>query len=273
MNHSWQGERILILAKTYPSPSSKHREITCVAGVSESGQMRRIFPLPYRFLQGEQRFKKWQWITARIRKATHDHRPESFNIERDSIETGAVIDTKDAWEGRLRWVKSFLHRNPDDLESARQASGVTLGLVKPIHISELKITPSSQPDWTDQERANLMQECLFDPEEVRDKIMLRKIPYDFHYIYQCDSESGPQTYKHKITDWEAGALYWNCRRSHGDEWERVFREKLEAEFREAKEAYFLLGTIHRFPDQWLIVGLYYPPKPDVNAPKQLDLWK
>jgi hypothetical protein len=24
---------------------------------------------------------------------------------------------------------------------------------------------------------------------------------------------------------------------------------------------FLMGTIHRFPNQWLIVSLIYPPKP------------
>jgi hypothetical protein len=26
------------------------------------------------------------------------------------------------------------------------------------------------------------------------------------------------------------------------------------------ELMFLMGTIHRFPDQWLIVSVFYPPK-------------
>jgi hypothetical protein len=37
---------------------------------------------------------------------------------------------------------------------------------------------------------------------------------------------------------------------------------------------FLLGTIHRFPNQWLIVSLIYPPRPPSAPPGQrsfLDL--
>lgn len=272
MIHAWQMERVLILAKTYPNPSSKHREITCVAGVNDQGQMRRLFPLPYRYLHGEQQFKKWQWIRAKVRKAPHDHRVESHNIDVDTLEPGEVVGTAGGWQQRLKWLHPFLHRNPNELEATRQSAGITLGVVKPLRILELQITASERPDWTEAEKANLMQESLFDPEEVRDKLMLRKVPYDFHYVYECESADGTVTFKHKITDWEAGALYWNCRKSAGNGWEEPFRQRLEAEFRNSKQVYFLLGTIHRFPDQWLIVGLAYPPKPAVNTTQQLDLW-
>ncbi len=70
-------ERILILAKTYPYPSTKYRETSCIAGINEEGRLLRLFPVPFRYLQGEKQFSKWQWITARIRKASKDHRPES----------------------------------------------------------------------------------------------------------------------------------------------------------------------------------------------------
>lgn len=36
--------RILILCKTYPSPSGKHVETSCVAGMEEGGQLIRLFP-------------------------------------------------------------------------------------------------------------------------------------------------------------------------------------------------------------------------------------
>ena len=80
-------KRILILCKTYPSPSTKHVETSCVAGMDESGQLIRLFPVPFRLVTDDQQFKKWQWITARVRKATEDHRPESFRISVDTIET------------------------------------------------------------------------------------------------------------------------------------------------------------------------------------------
>src|SRR3569623_1418529 len=50
-------EDILIMAKTYPSPSAQYRDTTCVAGISGSGQMRRIFPVPFRLLGGDKKFR------------------------------------------------------------------------------------------------------------------------------------------------------------------------------------------------------------------------
>jgi hypothetical protein len=59
-------------------------------------------------------------------------------------------------------------------------------------------------------------------------------------------------------DWEAGQLYWNCKRSHGKEWEVPFRAKLEGNLT-GKNLMFLMGNQHRFQDQWLIISLIYPP--------------
>src|SRR3546814_4272914 len=61
-------ERILILCKTYPSPSGKHSETSCVAGMTEEGSLIRLFPVPFRAIRDEQKFKKWQWISAQIYK-------------------------------------------------------------------------------------------------------------------------------------------------------------------------------------------------------------
>ncbi|MGR9449202.1 hypothetical protein [Rhizobium leguminosarum] len=42
--------RILILCKTYPSPSGKYAETTCVAGMDERGKLVRLFPVPFRLI-------------------------------------------------------------------------------------------------------------------------------------------------------------------------------------------------------------------------------
>src|SRR6185312_9846007 len=63
-------ERILILAKTYPSPSAQHVETSCVAGLTEHGCMRRLYPVPFRLIKESQKFKKWQWVKLRVEKAT-----------------------------------------------------------------------------------------------------------------------------------------------------------------------------------------------------------
>lgn len=72
--------RILILCKTYPSPSAQYSETSCVAGIEEDGKLIRLYPVPFRLIADTAKFKKWQWITAQIEKAKKDHRSESHRI-------------------------------------------------------------------------------------------------------------------------------------------------------------------------------------------------
>ena len=87
-----------------------------------------------------------------------------------------------------------------------------------------------------------------------------------HFIWRgCASRrlnapEGEKEYKHKIVDWEAGALFWKMHAEHGPTaWESKFRSKIEIELTK-KDLMFLMGNQHGFPDQWLIVSLIYPPK-------------
>lgn len=262
-------EDLLILTKTYPSPSATYRETTCVAAVNGNNQMRRLFPVPYRLLEGDAQFKKWEWIQARISTTPKDHRPESRRIDTDSIvRPGNVIPTKRGdWSERLRWIEPQTVESFDALEGRRQSTGETLGFIRPDRILELEVVAVKDPEWTDADKAKLSQDGLFDSPQIRARAALRKLPYDFYYRYEC----GGKIEKHKLVDWEVGALYWHVFRDHGPKgWEAKFRQRLETEFA-GKDLRLLMGTIHRFPDQWLIVGFVYPPKRQPNQSEQLGL--
>lgn len=256
--------RILILCKTYPSPSGKYAETSCVAGMEENGDLIRLFPVPFRLITEEQQFKKWQWITAKVRKSAKDHRPESHTILVDTIQRGAEISTKNRWAERRRLLdKPATFSDFRELNDARISNHRSLGLLKPARIISLDIAPASKPSWTPEELAKLEQDQkqagLFDEGEAKIIKTLRKIPFDFYYSYECVTASGAAVYRHKIVDWEAGALYWNCVRDHGQEWESAFRAQMETRL-PSQDLRFLMGNIHRFPDQWLIVSLIYPPR-------------
>jgi hypothetical protein len=64
------------------------------------------------------------------------------------------------------------------------------------------------------------------------------------------------------TDWEMGESYRRWRRQYGDGWEPVFRQKYEQEMIYKNDTHFYVGTVHRHPDEWLIVGLFYPLMPE-----------
>jgi hypothetical protein len=266
-------QRILILCKTYPSPSARYVETSCVAGMAEDGRLIRLFPVPFRLVEDEQQFKKWQWVTARLRRAQDDARPESHRISVDTIQLeGEPLPTRDHWIARREVIKCVpVFESFAALDAAREADGVTLGLMRPDRLLGLDITPVENPDWTDDEKAKLLQEQqqgnLFDADEDQRSLKtLKKLPFDFHYRYECQTEAGPVEHRHKLVDWEAGALYWNVHRR--EDWQAAFRQKFVTEFSD-REVVFLMGTIHRFPKQWLIVSVLYPPKlPDALARQQ-----
>jgi hypothetical protein len=163
------------------------------------------------------------------------------------------------WIDKLPAFTSF-----DELEVDRLETGLSLALMRPKQVLSLEITEARNAEWTDDEREKLlryeMQGQLFSDTEVKKMTQtLRKVPFDFYYRYTCETPEGEKVFKHKIVDWEAGVLFWHCRQSHGIEWEKPFRAKLELDLT-GKDLMFLMGNQHRFQDQWLIISLIYPPK-------------
>ena len=71
--------KVLITVMTYPHPSKKYQETVCTAGVTESGEWIRLYPIDYRYRPGHQKFKKWQWIEVALGERGHgsDQRVES----------------------------------------------------------------------------------------------------------------------------------------------------------------------------------------------------
>lgn len=267
-------QRILILCKTYPSPSEKYVETSCVAGVREDGSLIRLFPVPFRLVSADKQFKKWQWITAKIEKARKDHRPESHQIKIDTLDcSGEALPTRNDWAVR----RAALQRTPvfssfSDIEQERVATGQSLALLRPSKLVGLDIEEVKPAEWTDEEIAKLLTEqrqgALFEEDRTELKT-LRKLPYSFHYRYECIQPDGTVAqFRHKIVDWEAGALFWRCQREYGSNWESKFRERLW-DYMNARELIFLMGNIHRFQKQWLIVSILYFPVKDPRVQSDL----
>lgn len=260
-----QRESILILAKTYPSPSKKHSETVCVAGINSDGLIRRLFPIPFRLLAGENQFKKWQWVHAIISKSSEDSRPESYKLYVDTIECYNTIESRGGWAERIKWIEKIpTFHNFGDIEKRRRACGGSIALLRPKKLVALDIEKATHQDWSKEEKEKLevgqIAGELFPTSEARKPLIkLKKVPFDFYYRYICDTPEGEIEHRHKISDWEVGALYWKCLSSYGDTWETPFRKKLEHEFA-GKDLMLLMGNMHRFPRQWLIISLFYPPK-------------
>ncbi|MFC7700926.1 hypothetical protein ACFQX9_30120 [Bradyrhizobium sp. GCM10028915] len=241
------------------------------------GSLIRLFPVPFRLIDGSQQFKKWQWVRARIDRARADRRPESHKLFVDTVRfLGEPLPTAAKWKARREWTDKFkVFDDFANLDAHRASAGTTLGIVRPRTVGSIEITPVAHPEWTNEERAKLLQSQhqggLFDETDAKTLTTLRKLPFDFHYHYVCTVGGVDREYRHKIVDWEAGALYWNCFFRHGSAWEKPFRDQLAVKL-PAADLMFLMGTIHRFPEQWLIVSLIYPPRRPIEQTDQPSLF-
>ena len=125
---------ILIIVKTYPEISRKYTETVCTGGIlSDTGRLVRLYPIRYRYLDGEKQFRKYQWIRAKVEKTPGDNRPESFNIDYTSMSLGDSIEPGSDWYERKKWVlnQQTVFKSLEDLHAAQENKGTSLGLIKP----------------------------------------------------------------------------------------------------------------------------------------------
>lgn len=253
----WTKKTVLITARTYPVPSRKSVEVSCTAGITDDGKWIRLFPVPYRFLDQDKRFRKYQHIEANVIKAQSDTRLESYKIDIDSIKIlSEPIPTDNKWEDRKAKILPLKSPSLCFLQAERdRTKEPTLGFFKPRTITGFRIEPTSS-QWTESELASLRQYTLFGETLYYN---LEKLPYEFSYEFKCHHPSCT-THKLKCIDWELGASYWSWRRQYGSNWERKFRDTYEDKMILGRDTHFFVGTVHLHPDAWVIIGLFYPPK-------------
>jgi len=146
-------ENLFILTKTYPLPSKDYREHTCVAAITEEGQLRRIYPIPFRLLDSGKQFKRWQWISAEVERSS-DKRPESHRINTDTIK---ILSNKPlGWPERMSIIEPQIFNSLGELDANRISSGQSLGIIHPTSY-QLEIEEEKSREWTPKELVYLTQ--------------------------------------------------------------------------------------------------------------------
>jgi hypothetical protein len=274
-------ERVLITVKTYPTISQKYGELVCTAGIREDGSWVRLYPIPFRKLdKAEEQYKKYQWLSAEIKRRSSDPRPESFSPDIDSIELGAVIPPSNQWAERCRLVleKGTVYDDMTQLIELANANTLSLATYKPSEVLDLtaeKVAGEWAADKLKAAKALHSQGDLFAEDDQLGKIfnVVDKLPYKFKYRFK---DKDGQARNLMIEDWEIGALYWNCLRdAEGDETVAVqkVKEKYLNDFSNKRDLYLFVGTTQRYhgwtPNPFVIIGTFTPPK---NRHPELGLW-
>jgi hypothetical protein len=148
----WVAKRILITVRTYPIPARKGIEVSCTGGITDGGKWIRLFPVPYRFLEEDRRFTKYQWISVSVAKSKNDTRPESFTPNLDTLTIGERLSTADNWRARREIVRPLMRPSLCAIQHERDTNrSPTLGIFKPGQITRLVIEDAEQPSWTPEQ--------------------------------------------------------------------------------------------------------------------------
>jgi hypothetical protein len=264
-------KRIYIVVKTYPTISDKYAELVCTAGILEDGSWIRLYPIPFRKLDIEQKYPKYTWINIEVKRNLDDFRKETYRpCDLNTIVVEPMKSKKPNWDERRRIIfkNKKIYTNLQELIDKAKSDKTSLAVFKPAKLCEFIIKPTER-EWSPIKLEHLRQLSqqmnLFQtPEEIKkDFKVVKKVPYKFSYRFLDDS--GKQSTL-MIEDWEIGMLYFHClERANYDEsiaTEKV-RKKYFDEFIE-KDLYFFLGTTKRHHylsrNPFIIIGVFYPPK-------------
>jgi len=249
-------KRALIVVRTYPVPDESGIESSCTAAITDKGEWLRVFPVPWRLLPDNQRFRKYQWVDLTVVKATSDPRPESHHLTQGGISiASAELSTANAWQARKDIVLPLRAHCLCCLIKQRDANQFpTLGIVRPDSISRLRIVPDPAP-WTEAQLSMLRQQHFFAEAPQQE---LEKIPFKFYYEFRCP-ETACNGHTVMCTDWEMGQSCRSWKAEYGDQWQDKFRRRYEFEMINKYDTHFYVGTVASHPNRWILIGLFYPP--------------
>jgi hypothetical protein len=266
----------LPIVKAYPAVSKRHGEVACIAGVQfrDTGPLSlpevkwvRLFPVPFRDLESDQQFAKYQPITVRVESHSSDSRPETRRPDRESIEvTGDTIAPKGDWLGRRPYVESLMVDSMCEIQRRREDDRTSLGIFRPAEILGLDIE-SIDVKKEKEELAETMarreaQGSLLKGGEINEKEellgALDLIPYRFRLRYQCD-DPGCQGHAQSIVDWEILQFYRHERQK--PDWEEIVRHRvLDVVCGPDRDVALIVGNQHQHENAFLVLGFWWPRK-------------
>lgn len=256
---------LMIVVKAAPVLTAELQESMCVAALDlgpEPGWI-RLFPVPFRDLADDSKFRKYQELTVRAARPSNDQRPESWVPIEGSVSTGRVLGLEHGWSARRERIERLGEWTMCDL-IARNRSGSgpetpSLAVVRAAEPPELLITrrdPEQLDHWRNRAEAIANRPSLFDdPNQVRRPYEV--VPWRFRYAYQCVA-TNCRGHKQTLVDWEAVALWRNVRQR--ENWKDLMRQKFCDEvWAPNRDTVLFVGNMGHRPHNFLILGVFWPP--------------
>lgn len=269
----WKKEKVIITVKTYPNLSNAYEELVCTAGRREDGSWIRLYPIPFRHMDYDRQFKKYQWVEVQTRRRSQDMRPESHEPRCDTFQMGEFIGTQGNWRERKEHVLRRVHMSLEELIVGAHSNQLSLAVFKPKKFLSFESQPVPEDKRVEykakmegimaaRKQLNLMDDG---PKQIK----LADQP-DYNFYYTVEDSNGRRS-RMQIEDWEIQALYRNCLppNDSSPESKEQAAEKVRQKYWDdhalTKDLHLFVGTTLKFHrrragNPFTVIGTFYPGK-------------
>lgn len=234
----WQEKRALIIGRASPEPSRKHIETVCTGGITEQGDVLRLYPIPLRYLEKESRYKLWTWAKFDVQKNPADKRKESYRVREGSIQVlGEVKD----WSERFELLKPAIVPDRETLDGLYHKDWTSIGV---IEIELMDFYKQTQKKNWDKNKPYIRQFHLYAQVKA-----LEQLPIEMRLKFRCKNNPACKSHESALIGWQYMEAFRKFRERYGsgDAAFEAIRQKLSSSFaEEQKRAFALLGTHHRY---------------------------
>lgn len=242
---------MLVNCKTYPAVSTKYTETVCTGGVDRDGHFIRLYPIPFRFLEKEEQYDRWDIIRVNAYRDTKDPRPESWHFAPGT--TIEVIGKAETAREQWQWMRTVIFAGAEDLENQNLTNGL-------VEIEPIKFYwKPDQSEWTESQKNVIRQgNLLFDNEAMSQ--MAERVPWQFRLSYR-EIATGREG-EGKVLAWSYYVGFLRQRARLGSDEKaleavaNIVRGRI---FTEKNRVFAILGTHSRFKS-WMISAIYHVPR-------------
>jgi len=268
MDGKFEEIEVLITVKTSPEPSEKYFDTVCVAAIRIDGGRRewvRLYPIQFRHLAKDERFRKYELLRLYVRPPTSDDRHESHSPDQSRI---VRLEHLANWTEKASILDEVPRTTTCELQTAARInpSAPSLGMVDVRDVGTL--TFSDHPGWTTEQRHKL-EAVYFLPEtdlfgqRTHPPPRLQPPRFIVRYSYRCDS-ARCKGHHAQLLDWELTALQARFH-SDADIKSAVTRNFYDIPTGSDRLLSFYVGNFFAVQKRavFSILGIYYPKRADV----------
>ena len=189
-NVVWQEQTALIIGRAYPEPSKKHIETVCTGAITEDGRLLRLYPISWRYLNENQKYKLWSWAKFEIAKSHDDKRKESYRVREESIQ---VLSNVESRSEQWALLQKAISPDRETLERSYREDWTSIGVVEIEYVDFRASKPRT--DWGEAKPYTKQSHLYVDVKP------LEQSPVDLKLRFRCKNNSSCKTHFCRLIGW------------------------------------------------------------------------